>query len=104
VLYHRAQRIVRVLGRDYSLPSTGEALLLLIDDRAPEEDAPSVAVHALATPVYVRPPIDRTLEKPAVLELIAAAARTEHDTWNRAIASHSAVQSFLASGFGEAAG
>ena len=90
---------MRVLGRDYSLPSTGEALLLLIDDRAPGEAPPAVGVHALATPVYVSPPIDRTLDKPARLELITAAARTEHDMWGRAIASHSAVRSFLDGGF-----
>ena len=103
VLYHRQRRVVRVLDREYPLPSTGEALLLLIDERALGEAAPTVGVHALVSPVYVRPPIDRTLDKPTRLELIRAASRTEHDTWGQAVASHPAVQAFLAGGSGEAA-
>ena len=82
---------MRVLEREYPRPSTGEALLLLIDEGAPGAAPPTVGVHTLAAPVYVRPWIDRTLDKPARLERMRAASRAEHDTWGRAIAAHPAV-------------
>ena len=101
VLYHRGRRVVRVLEREYPLPSTNEALLMLIDEPAPGASPPVVAVHALAAPVHLRLQIDRTLEKPARLELIRAASRAEHATWNRVIAGHPAVQAFFAAGSGD---
>ena len=92
---------MRVLEREYPLPSTGEALLLLIDEGAPGAAPPAVGVHTLAAPVYVRSSIDRTLDKPARLELMRAASRAEHDTWGRAIAAQLAVQAFSAAGPGD---
>src|SRR5829696_2507909 len=32
VLYHREQRLVRVLGAEYPLPAAGETLVLLVDE------------------------------------------------------------------------
>jgi hypothetical protein len=98
VLYHRVRRVVRALEREYALPlpSTTHALLLLIDEPSPGASPPAIGVHTLAAPVHVRPQIDRTLDKPARLELITAASRAEHATWNAAIAAHAAVKAFLA--------
>lgn len=103
VLYHRKRRVVRVLEQEYPLPSTGEALLLLIDEPEPGVSLPAVGIHALGAAVHVRPRIDPTLDKPARLELINAAARAEHATWNEAITAHPSVRAFLASGSDDAA-
>lgn len=99
VLYHQQRGVVRVLEREYPLPSTGEALLLLIDERA--TGAAAVGVHTLAAPLFVRPAIDRTLDKPARLKLMMAASRAENDTWVRALGAHPAMQAFLTAGPGE---
>lgn len=97
VLYHRERRVVRVLEREYALPSTGEALVLLIDE--PELGClPSIGVHALRAAMHVRPRIDRTLDKPSRLELITAAARAEHEMWSEAIVAHPSVRAFLSGG------
>lgn len=92
VLYHRRRGVVRVLAVEYPLPSTGEALLLLVDEPG------AVAVHTLPAAVHKRPRIDPTLDKAARLELIVAASNAEHATWNEVIAAHPAVQAFLAGG------
>lgn len=47
VLYHQGRRVVHVLDREYALPSTGEALLLLIDESAPEATSHVIRVHTL---------------------------------------------------------
>jgi hypothetical protein len=98
VLYHRDRRVVRVLEREYSLPSTADALLLLIGEPAPGASSPEIGVHTLPATVYMRPRIDHTLDKAARLELLGAASRVEHATWNAAIAGHTAVRAFLAAG------
>jgi len=98
VLYSEKRRVVRVLEREYPLPSAGEALLLLIDERAVGASPAAVGVHSLAAPVQMRPRIDRTLDKPARLALMSAASRAEHAAWNGAIAAHPAVKAFFASG------
>ena len=103
VLYHPQRRVIRVLERDYTLPSRDEALLLLIDEPAPGASPAAVAVHTLAGAVHMRPPIDRSLDKPARIEAMIAAARAEQATWNGAIATHPAVQAFLATGSDEPA-
>jgi hypothetical protein len=98
VLYHRDRRVVRVLERDYPLPTTSEALLLLVDEPTPGASLPAVGVHTLAAAVHVRPRIDHTLDKAVRLELMIAASRAEHTTWNEAIAAHPAVKAFFTSG------
>lgn len=103
MLYNGERRVVRVLGREYPLPSDGAALLLLIEESRDGETPPAVTVRALPAPVHPRSEIDRTLDKPARLALMSAASRAEHETWARVVRSDPAVRAFLAADAGEGA-
>ena len=96
VLYHAGRGVVSVLGHEYQLPSDGATLLLLIDESCDRMTPPEVEIHTLTAPVHPRTRIDETLDKPARLELICAAAREEHQLWNRILCAERAVCDFLA--------
>ena len=55
-LYRSQERVVRVLGRNYSLPPDGRTLVLLIDEGA--VGRPAVTVRTLAVPAQPRSRFD----------------------------------------------
>jgi hypothetical protein len=55
-LYHSERRVVRVLGRDYPLPSDGRTLLLLIDEGA--VGVPPITIRMVTCPVQPRDRVD----------------------------------------------
>ena len=57
-LYRSEGRVVRVLGRNYSLPPDGRTLVLLVDETA--VGRPAVSVGLLAVPVQPRSRVEET--------------------------------------------
>jgi hypothetical protein len=95
-LYHPLRRVVRVLGKEYELPSDGQTLILMIDEYTRTGATPSVSVRMLRMPVMSQSSPDPPLDSNEAEEESAEFASEEHKMWAKALQSDPEVQAFMA--------
>ncbi len=78
-LYHSERRVVRVLGRDYTLPPDDRTLVLLVDEGA--VGGPAISVRTVTSPVQPRDRVDED---------------GPHAVWDPVLKSDPAVRTFMA--------
>ncbi len=93
-LFHARRRVVRVLGREYSLPSDGQTLVLLVDENSGASAAPSVSRRTIRAPILARSSIDHAQE-PATGER-QLNVDAEQKAWAAALQSDPEVRAFMA--------
>ena len=96
VLFSEDLGVVRLLGRDYPLPSDGRTLLLLVDEPPQGPAASTVMVHALdVAPQPPFPRIDRSMSKKEIGRRIGDQQRAVNAAWHEAVDASPLVRSFL---------
>lgn len=98
VRYDAHRKIVGILGGQYDLPSNGDMLLLLLEDRS-DEEMPAVTVISMPAPVAegVRN-FGGPMTKDEKATAIAQSKRREVTTWTQALRAQADVAAFLARG------
>jgi hypothetical protein len=96
VRHSARRRVVGILDLEFELPTNGDTLVLLVEDR-PDDDVPSVTVTSMPTPVatYVRRH-DATISKEERTKIITENGRTATAAWNAAVRAQPDVVRFLA--------
>ena len=96
VLYSEKLGIVRLLGRDFPVPSDGRTLLLLVDEPSEGPAASTVTSHALdVAPQAPFPAIDRSLSREEMARRIGDHQRGVNAAWHEVVDSDPRVRSFL---------
>ena len=96
VLFSEELGIVRLLGRDFPVPSDGRTLLLLVDEPPEGPAASTVTTHSLDVAPQARfPAIDRSLSREEMARRIGDHQRAVNAAWHEALDADPLVRSFL---------
>jgi hypothetical protein len=94
ILYSRERSVVSVSGRELSLPAGTQALLVLVDARAPVGQ-PTLETHEVSAPTVPRLPLDPSAGKEANRQRIRAQHRAARDVWHRWLDEEPTIRAFL---------
>jgi hypothetical protein len=96
VLFHSRKGVVRVLGRQFQLPTDGRTLILLVDeDGLPPGAEPEFTVYSIENPVVPHPLYKPSLDKSFILERFNDSHREAGRAWHSALHNDPVVSAFL---------
>jgi hypothetical protein len=96
VLFHRRNGVVRTRGRDFSLPTDGRTLVLLIDEEGMmPHGEPVITVHSMECPELPYFSMDRNMSKAAILKRMRESLGEEAKAMRLAVRNDPVVRAFL---------
>lgn len=94
ILYSSERAVVAVHGREFTLPTAGQALLVLVDERTPTGET-SFETHTVESPSVPRVQRDLAASKEERLTRMRAHFREARGVWHRWLDEQPLIRTFL---------